>query len=171
MRFKRAPGKERAADQEKRSDLGRLISHAPLAGAGNGSDCVGLDRRGRKGKAGLQALLEIGQFFIVRAGAVGSPPRAPGVSLGKGPLRNPEGGSKAAGGGGGLSPAVAVPRRAGGSAPRICVQQDAPALPTLLAPPDSAGTRVGWASRGTPAPSGSPSRQPARLELQLAEAS
>jgi len=67
---------------------------------------VGLGRRGRKGK-GLQALLEIRQFIIVRAAQ---------VSLGTGPPRSPEGGSEAAGSGG-LGPTAAVPRGGLGVSP------------------------------------------------------
>lgn len=83
----------------------------------------------------MKALLEIGRFVIVRAGAVGSPLCAPRVSLGKGPLGGPEGGSEAAGSrgpgglGGGVSPAhPRAPGRPGPShAPRTPQPQLAPA--------------------------------------------
>lgn len=69
----------------------------------------------------------------------GSPLCAPRVPLGKGSLRSLEGGSKAAG---------SAPRA--GVTPHTCGHRRGPALPTLLAPLDAAGTRR---SRGSPATS------------------
>lgn len=89
--------------------------------------------RGRKGKDGLKALLEIRQFVIIRAGALPCAHRE--FLWAKALCRAWRERAK---------------REALGSAPHTCGHRRVPALPTLLAPLDAAETRR---SRGSPATS------------------